>query len=54
VPAHEQVKKGDELDDLRYTIIRKLGSGTFGSVYCAVDKESGTYVAVKMQKSGRK
>ena len=47
-------KKGDLLDGGRYTVVRKLGSGTFGSVFCTYDAKKGAYSAVKMQKPGKK
>jgi serine/threonine protein kinase len=42
------------LDGGRYSVVRKLGAGTFGAVYCAYDQKSSTYSAVKMQKPGKK
>ncbi|KAJ1257657.1 hypothetical protein BS78_10G012500 [Paspalum vaginatum] len=34
----------------RYTIIKEVGDGTFGSVWCAINKESGEVVAIKKMK----
>ncbi|TVU13086.1 hypothetical protein EJB05_46762, partial [Eragrostis curvula] len=34
----------------RYNIIKEVGDGTFGSVWCAINKESGEVVAIKKMK----
>ena len=33
--------------DVRYEKLEKLGEGTYGKVYKAKDKETGTFVALK-------
>jgi len=33
----------------RYLLIKKIGEGTFGEVYLAIDKIKGNYIAIKCE-----
>ncbi|KAL8286372.1 hypothetical protein RQP46_004389 [Phenoliferia psychrophenolica] len=45
--GHFIVRVGDKVGD-KYTIRRPLGQGTFGKVVCAVDRNTGKEVAIKV------
>ena len=42
------VTLGDTFADSRYKVIRKLGAGSFSTVWLSHDRKNGTYVAIKI------
>lgn len=49
--GYHPVYLGERFKEGRYIVVQKLGWGHFSTVWLALDKETDTHVALKIQKS---